>query len=689
MARLITDKLLQYKDRDFDNTNPYFNEFFSEEENALREQHIEQYRRAVQVKERIRPQLNELEKKLNPLVDTETIETTPATQDIVKVGLHHYISQIKYGIYAQEDYGVELKPRDDDPKTIERVEKLDLVLRSEMLKARANKYIKEALMTSRKTFFGATLIGWKNPSDYGQDDNISFTPFEMTTLSPKNLLWDDNYNEIEKMDYVYVLSDMTWWDIVNHPVLGKNKELLTAIQEECSLEDKSQIFNISSETQAEQDFKTNAGDRNNNKLNESDVIVIKTRFWLKNKNQKDQECMVSYYIGEDLLLATHKAGCSMLPIALLYEYRQPGMFYGTNTIYNLNLLITNFELLLQRQYNKALKSGVPTILYSKELGIDKANFQTALLEEDIVWQEVDSDLVQQQALKIDATAVDPNVLTFIQDQERLIYQMAGIDKIVQGETGSLQTQSGVASVLQEARLLDESCLGYLQNYVERFNAIALEYIVRKYNGISKAAKIRVPKNEGFVDENGIDYDFISIPKGDFFDLKVDIIPSFEVTTSINRHQSLSTILQLITQDAQRPAGTKLFPDNAAVLEALKKFIPNYKWLKLALARANSEKWHQMGQIATQKAAAGLMQGLDGTKEINEVEDEIGDDISQLAQGGSIEELPDIEEPPAPGPSNPALQNLIEQGATQPQVAPPQTPLGQGEELPLENIENIQ
>ena len=648
---LITDKNLKYEDKlEFD----AFNQFYKKEENVARVRHIEEWMQSENLVNVVRPRLEELEKRVGPYI---SVQDDLEGMLPFKSSMHNYIAQIKYGIFAQDNYEVDLKPQDDDPKTIERVEKLNLVLRTELIKARANKYVKEALLTSRKSLFGATLITWKNPAELGENDTVSASPFELQNIAPKRLYWDPKWDKIEKMDYVYVLSQTTWWEICAHPVLGKKKELLKFIQgkygsaseEPKNFDADATINNAFNNTSPKPDISTE----------EQTGIALKTKFWLKNKGTSKQECMVSYFIGQNILLGTYSAGCSILPVVMLYEFKNPGDFYGSSTIFNLNSHIVNYELLLQKEFNNAQYAGSKHIFLDEKLKLNRADLVESSARPGIQFHSTKETPIQG-ILTVDPSAIDQTTLAFLQDQERLIYQMAGIDKIVQGETGSLQTQSGVAGVLQEARLLDESCLSYLEDYIERFNSIALEYITKKYNGIKNEAKIRVQRSSSQMDEQGVDYDFITIPKGSFKDLKVDILPSFNIYASINRNQSLSTLMQLVTLDTQRPPGEKIFTDTRMIAEMFKNFFPNYREIQLSQARANSKKWANAGQATTQF----VMNQLANQQQPTDIGDGVGDVLQNLAGGGGLEEQ-QLE----PSQDLAAPQDALAAGGGLPQGAP--------------------
>ena len=628
MDKLIKDENLSFKN---EKGNDALTRFYTEEENTLRLRHFDEFMNSKLLADNILERLQELEEKISPYFDSGD---TPENLTTLKTPFYSYISQIKFGVFAQDNYDVDLKPQDDDPETKEKVEKLDLVLKTELMKARANKYIKEALLTSRKSLFGATLLTWKNPHELGEDDVVSASPFEFTNINPKTLYWDPNYDKIEKMSYVYVLRQITWWEIVDHPILGQKKDLLLYIQNKYATDRRQPSMN-QSDSQYDKNFDSAAPKSDESRNFITNTLVLKTKFWLKNKGSKDQKCMISYFLWEDTLLATVESGSSMIPISVIYEYKNPGDFYGTNTIYNLNSLISNYELLLQDEYNKIQEIGKKYIFYEKNLKIDIDMVREDESKNNLIWVATDEILPNQGILKVDPSDINASTLAFIQDQERFIYQMAGIDKIVQGDTKSIQSAQGVAGVLQEARLLDESCLNYLQDYVERINAIALEYIIKKYNGINKEAKIRVQKQVMDMEEDGVDYEFIKIPKGKFHKLKVDILPNFNITSSINRAQSLNTLLSLLAQDAQRKDGTKIFPDPQASLEALKLFIPNYKQAQLSLARAKSAKWGVAAQAIVQNTMRGLAEG----QEVADIEDEAAAGLQNLARGQSPEEQP--------------------------------------------------
>lgn len=258
---------------------------------------------------------------------------------------------------------------------------------------------------------------------------------------------------------------------------------------------------------------------------------------------------VHYMVGDQIVHTVDKLQPNMYPFAILYDFKHTQEFWGKSTA---ELIIENQKLVNKVESIMAMIGTMlqnPQKLVAKGSGINPRKARDYSTAPGMVW-EVNNGIPLDQAMKWQDVPQIPQALFNLAESAKAnIREITGLNEAYMGQSvGSLQTSSGVDSLIDRATLRDRDQMFDIEMYIEQLSRLLIAYMTTYYTE-KRWAKVITdptkPNDAEFVSFIGRDYQDIE------FDFHIDVSSKAPVSV-MKRKQEAKELLELQGQYGLSP-----------------------------------------------------------------------------------------------------------------------------------------
>lgn len=254
---------------------------------------------------------------------------------------------------------------------------------------------------------------------------------------------------------------------------------------------------------------------------------------------------VTYMAGDKIVRERQPLKPNCYPFAILYDFPQRQDFWGQSTC---EIILDNQKLINKVESIMALIGSLlqnPQKIVHKQSGISPEEVAKYGSAPGHVWL---SNTQPDQAMRWSDPPQIPQALFNLAEQARLnIREITGLTEAYMGQTvGSLQTSTGVNSLIERSTMRDRDQMYDLELFVEQLTHIIIQFIIEYYSE-TRIARILGDNNEPeFFEFKGTDYRDVA------YDIKVDVSAKAPVT-KVRKQEELDKLLNIQGQYQFSPA----------------------------------------------------------------------------------------------------------------------------------------
>jgi hypothetical protein len=468
------------------------------------------------------------------------------------------------------------KLRAVSPLGRDRVDKLDKAYQYVWDRIKARKVVRENIETAKLLGTGIAHVHWEEYKEgrmgatvQGDKGFMYEGDICVREIDPACFYPDPSAFTLEDCRYVAVMERKSLDWVKNHP---KFKEAsLDQIDNSLNNQDRGEIYN--------RDYTT-----------EAEGLVNFLSFYEKvPNNEGGYTYYVSYMAGDKLLVYRQPLRPNRYPFALLYDYKQRQEFWAMSTC---EFILDNQKIINKVESIIAMIGTLmqnPQKVVHAQSGIDPKDVSLYGNAPGQTWV---ANMPAAQAITYMEPPQIPQVLfNLLENAKQNIREITGMSEAYMGQTvGSLQTSSGVNSLIDRSTMRDRDQMYDVELYIEELSNLIIDFMVTYYE---EERVIRV------MGQNPNEYDFEWFKGSEFRDLEYDIFIDVSAKAPITRMKQQQDAKEMLNMQGQYG---NIFP--SAIITP-QEFINSMDWSNKdeIIQRMNVEemknKEEQLSQILQQ------------------------------------------------------------------------------------------
>lgn len=259
---------------------------------------------------------------------------------------------------------------------------------------------------------------------------------------------------------------------------------------------------------------------------------------------------VTYIAGNKVLSTIDPLEPNMYPFAILYDYKQRQEFWALSTA---SLIIDNQKLINKVEAIVALLGTLlqnPQKVVTKSSGINPMDAMKYSSSPGHVWVTNDRDAAGSMRWQ-EVPQIPPALINLAEMAKQNIREITGLNEAYTGQSvGSLQTSSGVNSLIDRATMRDRDQMYDIEQYVDQLSRLLIAFATTKYTEERHIRLVDDPNNPEattqFIQFLGTDFAGID------YDMEIDVSGRAPITQA-RREAELTELIQLQGQYGYAPA----------------------------------------------------------------------------------------------------------------------------------------
>jgi hypothetical protein len=419
------------------------------------------------------------------------------------------------------------KLRAVSPLGQQRVDQLDKAYQYVWDRARARKIVRQNIETSKLLGLGIAHVYW-NESKEGRmgatvqgDEGFQFEgDIEMCELDPAVFFPDPSAFTLNDCRYIAIMERKSKDWVKNHPKF-QNKD---QVEEQTGGDpgDRGEIYN--------RDYTT-----------ETDGLVNFLSFYEKTPNDHGgYTYYVSYMAGDKLLMDKQPLKPNRYPFAILSDYPQRQDFWPMSTC---EFILDNQKIINKVESIIAMIGTLmqnPQKIVSGQSGIDP---KEVAMYGNAPGHTYVSNMPAAQAIQYVEPPQIPQVLfNMLENAKANIREITGLSEAYMGQSvGSLQTSSGVNSLIDRSTMRDRDQMYDIELYIQDLSNLIIDFMVTYYE---------TPRWIRVMGENPNEYDFQQFIGSDYKDLEYDIFIDVSSKAPITRMKQMQDAKEALNMQGQ-------------------------------------------------------------------------------------------------------------------------------------------
>lgn len=432
----------------------------------------------------------------------------------------HLVKTTKKAALAVENPTGKIYPQ--GPSDQELSDKLQKVYMYEWDRVKLRKYVREAIDTGK--LLGTAIVQlYYDESDgvQGPSESLYEGQIKAMQIDPANFYPDPNAFSLEDCEFVHIVKRKPLSFLKSHPEFKDKAAQVEA--RELSNQEKGEIYNRHYDSERK------------------DKMIDFHEHYEKIPNEEvgGYTYKVTYMAG-DVYLTEKNIRPNRYPFAVYYDFKQRQDFWGMSTC---EYILDNQKLINKVESVIALIGTLlqnPQKVVHKQSGI---NPKEASKYGDAPGHTYQSNIDPRLAIHWLQPPQIPQALFSLAEQAKQnIREITGLTESYMGQSvGSLQTSSGVDSLIERSTMRDRDQMYDLELFIEDLSKLLIGFISEYY---TEERYMRV------IDEQTQDATFETFRGSDFKDLAFDIKLNVSAKAPMSRARQQQEMEKLITLQGQ-------------------------------------------------------------------------------------------------------------------------------------------
>jgi hypothetical protein len=436
----------------------------------------------------------------------------------------HLVKNTKIAALSMENPTGKL--RAVSPAGIERVDKLDKGFQYVWERIKARKVVRENIGSAKLLGNGIAQVSWnenkegkmgttvKGDKGYQYEGEIEIREIDVAAFFP-----DPTAFCLEDCRYIGIKERKSKDWIKNHPKFKKvNLDDMESVNDP---KERGEIYN--------RDY-----------TSEVDGLITFISFYEKVPNEEGGYTYKVTYLAGDKILHEQPLKPNRYPFAILHDFRQRQDFWSMSTC---EFILDNQKIINKVESIIAMIGTLmqnPQKVVHQQSGIDP-------LEVAKYGNAPGHTFVSNMPANAAITYVDPPqipqvLFNLLENAKNNIREITGLNEAYMGQAvGSLQTSSGVNSLIERATMRDRDQMYDIELYIEELSTLIIDFMVTYYD---KPRMIRV------MGENPNDYSFEKFVGSEYKDLEYDMFIDVSSKAPVTRMREAQEAKELLNMQGQ-------------------------------------------------------------------------------------------------------------------------------------------
>jgi hypothetical protein len=419
------------------------------------------------------------------------------------------------------------KLRAVSPLGIDRVNKLDQAYQYVWDRIKARKVVRENIETAKLLGTGIAHVYWDEYKEGKLGATVQGDPGFMyegdiciREIDPACFFPDPSAFTLQDCRYVAIMERKSREWVKNHPKF-KDASLET-MDNSLDSDNRGEIYNRDYTTEAE------------------GLVNFLTFYEKLPNNEGGYTYVVSYMAGDKLLVDRQKLKPNRYPFALLYDYKQRQDFWAMSTC---EFILDNQKIINKVESIIAMIGTLmqnPQKVVNAQSGIDPKEVSIYGNAPGQVW--VSNQPAQQAITYMEPPQIPQVLFNLLENAKNNIREITGMSEAYMGQNvGSLQTSSGVNSLIDRSTMRDRDQMYDVEIYIEELSNLIIDFMVTYYE---EERTIRI------MGESPHEYSFASFVGKDFRNLEYDIFIDVSAKAPISRMKQAQDAKEMLNMQGQ-------------------------------------------------------------------------------------------------------------------------------------------
>lgn len=439
----------------------------------------------------------------------------------------HLVKYTKRAALAMENPTGKLRPVSSED--VQRIYELQQAYEFVWEKIKARKVVRQNIETSKLLGTGIAQVYWDETVEgrlgatvLGSEGAFYEGDIRIREIEPSSFFPDPNAFGIEDCQFIAIRERKNEEWIKKHPIFGKGIKEDESLSTENNPQDRGEIY--------QRDYTV-----------EQDGLVDFTHFYEKKMNANGGfDYSVTYLAGEKIVHHIERLEPNRYPFAILYDFPQRHDFWAKSTC---EMILDNQKIINKVESIIALLATLtqnPQKIVNKNSGISStevAKYGSAIGH---VWV---SNMTPDQSMSyMTPPPIPPVLLNVLDNAKANIREITGLTDAYMGNTvGSLQTSSGVESLIERATMRDRDQMYEVEQYIEQLSSLIIDFIITKY---------KEPRMIRILGEKPEEFQFQTFLGVDYADLEFDFHIDVSAKAPVTRLREVNEAKELLNMQGQ-------------------------------------------------------------------------------------------------------------------------------------------
>jgi hypothetical protein len=413
------------------------------------------------------------------------------------------------------------------PLDIVQIEKLQKIYENEWKVMKARSVVRSAIETSRLLGTGIVQLFWdENTGVMGGTGTRFEGQVKAREIDPAIFFPDPTAFCLDDCQYVHLVERKAVAWLKKHPLFSKGMNEVES--RTVALEERGEIYN--------RDYQSSSSSTDG-------IIDFHSHYEKIQLSEGGYKYKVTYLAGEKIIHTIEDLQPRCYPFSVLYDFPQRQDFWGKGTC---ELILENQKIINKVESIIALIGTMlqnPQKILHKRARINPNDVKKFGSASGHVWV---SDIDPRMAMTWVTPPAIPQALFNLAEQAKAnIREITGLTEAYMGQTvGSMQTSSGVHSLIERSTMRDRDQMYDLELFIEDFSRKMLKFITTKYTDTRYAMLLKDKYDEVK------DSDFFSYVGADYFGMDYEFAIDVSSKAPISRAREKDDKMNLLNIQGQ-------------------------------------------------------------------------------------------------------------------------------------------
>lgn len=369
----------------------------------------------------------------------------------------HLVKTTKRAALAMENPTGQLRAQ--SPADVAPIETLQKIYEFVWDKTRSRKTVRECIETSKLLGTAIAQVYWdENTGVLGGTGGMYEGEIKVKQVDPANFYPDPTAFTIDDCQFIHIVERKPVEWLKKHPIFGSSEVESRIVADN----ERGEIYH-----------------RDDAAVTKDGLVDFHQHFEKKQNSEGGYTYSVTYLAGEKVVHKIEKLEPNCYPFAILYDFQQRHEFWGMGTC---GLILDNQKLINKVESIIAMIGTLlqnPQRVVSKQSGINPKEAAKYSSAPGKVW--VANGDAARAMHWLTPPQIPPSLFNLAEQAKQNIREVTGLTESYMGQSvGSLQTSSGVNSLIERSTMRDRDQMYDLELFIEQLSHILIKFITAKY-----------------------------------------------------------------------------------------------------------------------------------------------------------------------------------------------------------------